>query len=116
MGGTLSQARREQPEEIAPSWCPTWPVEWQRALHLVRRHLDEGGALSLAAGEVVRRGEVLGRWARARRLGFDKPASVRQRMCEHVPGITPATEEEKPKARVSQAEKRGMHHRTAGAR
>ncbi|MFI9122260.1 hypothetical protein ACIGW0_23135 [Streptomyces bikiniensis] len=48
--GALSQARREQLEEIGPSWCPTWPVEWQQAFHLVRQHLDEGGTLPVAAG------------------------------------------------------------------
>ncbi|WP_406003840.1 helicase associated domain-containing protein [Streptomyces sp. NBC_00829] len=29
--GALPEDRREQLEEIDPSWCPTWPVEWQRA-------------------------------------------------------------------------------------
>ncbi|MFE8940921.1 Helicase associated domain protein [Streptomyces sp. NPDC007872] len=111
--GALSEARREQLEEIDPSWCPSWPVEWQRAFHLVRQHLDEGGVLPVAAGEVVRQGEDLGRWVRAQRLGFDKLTSVQQWMCEHVLGITPAAEEEKPKARVSQAEKWAMHYAAA---
>ncbi|MFC7924559.1 DEAD/DEAH box helicase [Streptomyces cinereoruber] len=111
--GALSEARREQLEEIDPSWCPSWPVEWQRAFHLVRQHLDEGGALPVAAGEVVRQGEDLGRWVRAQRLGFDKLSSVQQWMCEHVLGITPATEEEKPKPRTSQAEKWAMHYAAA---
>ncbi|MFE8937919.1 Helicase associated domain protein [Streptomyces sp. NPDC007872] len=111
--GALSEARREQLEEIDPSWCPSWSVEWQRAFHLVRQHLDEGGALSVAAGEVVRQGEDLGRWVRAQRLGFDKLTSVQQWMCEHVLGITPATQEEKPKARVSQAKKWAMHYAAA---
>ncbi|MFJ4343293.1 Helicase associated domain protein [Streptomyces sp. NPDC088915] len=111
--GALSEARREQMEEIDPSWCPSWPVEWQRAFHLVRQHLDEGGVVPVAAGEVVRQGEDLGRWVRAQRLGFDKLTSVQQWMCEHALGITPATEEEKPKARVSQAEKWAMHYAAA---
>ncbi|MFF5638746.1 hypothetical protein [Streptomyces sp. NPDC012825] len=87
--GALSEARCEQPEEIDPSWCPSWPVEWQRAFHLVRQHLDDGGTLPVAAGETVRQGEDLGRWVRAQRLGFDKLTSVQQWMCEHVLGITP---------------------------
>ncbi|WP_428986312.1 helicase associated domain-containing protein [Streptomyces camelliae] len=29
----LSVERYEQLEEIAPSWCPAWPVEWQRCFH-----------------------------------------------------------------------------------
>ncbi|MFF5638179.1 helicase associated domain-containing protein [Streptomyces sp. NPDC012825] len=111
--GALSQARREQLEEIDPSWCPSWPVEWQRTFHLVRQHLDEGGTLPLAARETVRQGEDLGRWVRAQRLGFDKLTSVQQWMCEHVLGITPATEEEKPKPRTSQAAKWAMHYTAA---
>ncbi|MFI1793006.1 helicase associated domain-containing protein [Streptomyces olivaceoviridis] len=38
--GALSDERREQLEDIDPSWCPSWPVEWQRAFHLVRLHLE----------------------------------------------------------------------------
>ncbi|MFC8582999.1 helicase [Streptomyces sp. NPDC057217] len=80
-----------------------------RASPLVRQHTDEGGALPVATGEVVRQGEDLGRWVRVQRLGFYKLTSVRQWMSEHVLGITPATEEEKPKPRTSQAEKWTRH-------
>ncbi|MFI1839711.1 helicase associated domain-containing protein [Streptomyces olivaceoviridis] len=38
--GAMSDERREQLEDIDPSWCPAWPVEWQRAFHLVRLHLE----------------------------------------------------------------------------
>ncbi|MFB8183351.1 Helicase associated domain protein [Streptomyces sp. NPDC055966] len=47
--GTLAPERCEQLEDIDPAWCPTWPVEWQRAFHLVRRHLDAGGTLQIMA-------------------------------------------------------------------
>ncbi|MFD4510961.1 Helicase associated domain protein [Streptomyces sp. NPDC058457] len=104
VAGALSDDRREQLEEIDASWCPTWPVEWQRAFHLIRLHLDEGGALPIEPGVVVRQGEDLGRWVRARRLGFDKLTAVQQWMCEHILGIAPATEDEKPK-RQTQAGK-----------
>ncbi|MFE1117816.1 hypothetical protein [Streptomyces rochei] len=40
--GALAEVRREQLEDIDPSWCPAWPVEWQRAFHFVRLHLDAG--------------------------------------------------------------------------
>ncbi|MFE1117288.1 helicase associated domain-containing protein [Streptomyces rochei] len=40
--GALAEVRREQLEDIDPSWCSAWPVEWQRAFHLVRLHLDAG--------------------------------------------------------------------------
>ena len=40
VAGALSDEWREHLEDIDPSWCPAWPVEWQRAFHLVRRHLE----------------------------------------------------------------------------
>ncbi|WP_405846126.1 Helicase associated domain protein [Streptomyces niveus] len=101
----MPEWRREQLEEIDPSWCPPWPVEWQRAFHLVRLHLEEGGTLPTAPGEVVRQSEDLGRWVRSVRLGWDKLTTVQQWMCEQVLGIEPATEDEKPKPRPTQADK-----------
>ncbi|WP_432758642.1 Helicase associated domain protein [Streptomyces lydicamycinicus] len=103
--GAMSQARREQLEDIDASWCPAWPVTWQRCFHLVRLHLDEGGTLPTVAGDVVRQGEDLGRWVMSVRLGWDKLTVVQQWMCEQVLGIEPATEGEKPKPRTSQADK-----------
>ncbi|MFE9029741.1 Helicase associated domain protein [Streptomyces iakyrus] len=111
--GALSEERREQLEEIDPSWCPTWPVEWQRCFHLVRRHLEAGGTLPMAPGGVVHQGEDLGRWVRAQRLGFDKLTAVQQWMCEHILGVTPATEDEKPKPRTSQADKWALNYQAA---
>ncbi|WP_250306627.1 Helicase associated domain protein [Streptomyces sp. A 4/2] len=112
--GALSQERREQLEEIDPSWCPAWPVEWQRAFHLTRMHLEEiGGELPTEPGAVMHRGEDLGRWVRAQRLGFDKLTTVQQWMCEQVLGITPATEHEKPKPRPTQADKWTMNYEAA---
>ncbi|MEU8527191.1 Helicase associated domain protein [Streptomyces sp. NPDC048629] len=108
--GALSAERHEQLEDIDPSWCPAWPVEWQRAFHLVRLHLEEaGGTLPTEPGEVMHQGEDLGRWVRAQRLGWDKLTTVQQWMCEQVLGITPATEDEKPKPRTSQAQKWALH-------
>ncbi|GGX97008.1 helicase [Streptomyces minutiscleroticus] len=103
--GALSEERREQLEGIDPSWCPAWPVEWQRAFHLVRRHLHDGGALPAEPGGVVRQGEDLGRWVRAQRLGFDKLTGGQQWMLENVLGIEPAGDEEKPRPRRTQADK-----------
>ncbi|MCX5096276.1 Helicase associated domain protein [Streptomyces sp. NBC_00365] len=103
--GALSRERREQLEDIDPSWCPTWPVEWQRAFHLTRLHLDEGGALPTEPGVAVRQAEDLGRWVRAQRLGFDKLTGVQQWMCEHILGVKAATEDEKPPPRRTQADK-----------
>ncbi|MGK5632656.1 Helicase associated domain protein, partial [Streptomyces sp. URMC 123] len=84
--GALSAERREQLEEIDPSWCPAWPVAWQRCFHLVRLHMEAGGELPTEPGTVVHQGDDLGRWVRAQRLGFDKLTSVQQWMCEHILG------------------------------
>ncbi|MFE7402342.1 Helicase associated domain protein [Streptomyces sp. NPDC057557] len=108
--GALPEERREQLEDIDPSWCPAWPVEWQRAFHLTRLHLEEtGGELPTEPGIVVHRGEDLGQWVRAQRLGWEKLTTVQQWMCEQVLGITPATEDEKPKPRTSQTQKWALH-------
>ncbi|WP_406516188.1 helicase associated domain-containing protein [Streptomyces sp. NBC_00873] len=107
--GAAAPERREQLEEIDASWCPSWPVTWQRCFHLTRMHLDEGGTLPTTAGEVVRQGEDLGRWVKSVRLGWDQLPGVQQWMCEQVLGIEPAGEDEKPKPRPSQADKWAMH-------
>ncbi|GAP52382.1 helicase [Streptomyces azureus] len=104
-GWVLSAERREQLEEIDPSWCPVWPVEWQRCFHLIRLHLEAGGLLPTEPGVAVHQGEDLGRWVRSVRLGWDKLTTVQRWMCEHILGIQPATENEKPKPRASQADK-----------
>ncbi|MEU8746517.1 Helicase associated domain protein [Streptomyces parvulus] len=103
--GALSQVRREQLEDIDPSWCPVWPVEWQRAFHLVRLHLDAGQPLPTSPGEVVHQGEDLGRWVRSVRHGWDNLTTVQQWMCEQVLGIEPAGEDAKPQPRRTQADK-----------
>ncbi|MET9506560.1 helicase associated domain-containing protein, partial [Streptomyces sp. NPDC006622] len=43
------------------------------------------------------------------RLGWDKLTGVQQWLCEQVLGIQPATDDEKPKPRTSQAEKWALH-------
>ncbi|WP_344543941.1 DEAD/DEAH box helicase [Streptomyces levis] len=111
--GALSDERREQLEDIDPSWCPAWPVEWQRAFHLTRLHLEAGGALPMEPGVVVHQGEDLGRWARSVRLGWDKLTTVQQWMCEQVLGITPTADDEKPPPRRTQADKWAMHYAAA---
>ncbi|MEU2264476.1 Helicase associated domain protein [Streptomyces sp. NPDC019645] len=111
--GALSDERREQLEDIDPAWCPTWPVEWQRCFHLTRQHLNEGGALPTAPGDVMHQGEDLGRWVRSVRLGWDNLTPVQQWMCEQVLGIEPATEDEKPPPRRTQADKWAMNYEAA---
>jgi superfamily II DNA or RNA helicase len=111
--GALSEERREQLEDIDPSWCLAWPVEWQRAFHLVRQHLEAGGELPTEPGTVMHQGEDLGRWVRSVRLGWDKLTTVQQWMCEQVLGIEPAAEDEKPQPRRTQADKWAMNYQAA---
>ncbi|MEU1407860.1 Helicase associated domain protein [Streptomyces sp. NPDC005728] len=111
--GALSEERREQLEDIDPSWCPAWPVEWQRAFHLVRLHLAAGGELPTEPTAVVHQSQDLGRWVRVQRFGFDKLSTVQQWMCEHILGITPATEDEKPAPHRTQADKWALNYTAA---
>ncbi|MGW5276911.1 helicase associated domain-containing protein [Streptomyces sp. NPDC004044] len=84
-------------------------MAWQRAFHLTRHHLDAGKTLPTEAGDVVHQGEDLGHWVRTQRLQWDKLSGVQQRMLEQVLGIEPASMDEKPKPRTSQADKWAMH-------
>ncbi|MFH9605603.1 Helicase associated domain protein [Streptomyces rochei] len=111
--GALSGERREQLEDIDPSWCPSWPVEWQRCFHLVRLHLEAGRPLPTEPGDVVHQGEDLGRWVRSVRLGWDNLTTVQQWMCEQVLGIEPAAEDEKPPPRRTQADKWALNYEAA---
>ncbi|MFE0581033.1 Helicase associated domain protein [Streptomyces sp. NPDC058874] len=112
--GALTTERREQLDDVDPSWCPSWAVEWQRAFHLVRLHLEKaGGELPMEPGAVVHQGEDLGRWVRSVRLGWDNLTTVQQWMCEQVLGITAATEEEKSPPRRTQADKWALNYQAA---
>ncbi|MEU0523066.1 DEAD/DEAH box helicase [Streptomyces niveus] len=109
----MPESRREQLEEIDPSWCPPWPLEWQRAFHLTRAHLEEGGTLPTTPGAVVRQGEDLGRWVQSVRLGWDQLSGVQQWMSEQVLGIQPATEDEKPPPPRTQTGKWALNYQAA---
>ncbi|MBO8191583.1 Helicase associated domain protein [Streptomyces oryzae] len=111
--GAMPEERREQLEDIDPAWCPTWPVEWQRAFHLVRLHLEAGRTLPTSPGDVVHQGEDLGRWVRSVRHGWDNLTTVQQWMCQHILDIQPATDDEKPKPRRSQADKWALNYAAA---
>ncbi|MFC9616586.1 Helicase associated domain protein [Streptomyces sp. NPDC056938] len=111
--GALSDERREQLEDIDASWCPSWPVTWQRCFHLVRQHLETGGELPTEPGTVMHQGEDLGRWVTSVRVGWDQLTGVQQWLCEQVLGIEPAPEDEKPKPRRTQADKWAMNYEAA---
>jgi hypothetical protein len=72
-----------------------------------------GGELPTEPGKVLVQSEDLGRWVHAQRLGWDKLTAVQQWMCEQVLGITPATKEEKPQPRRTQADKWAMNYEAA---
>ncbi|MFD7445919.1 Helicase associated domain protein [Streptomyces sp. NPDC059909] len=101
----LSDERREALDDIDPSWCPAWPLAWQRCFHLTRLHVHASGALPTTPGNVVRQGEDLGRWVRAQQLGWHRLTTVQQWMCRQVLGIEPAAKNEKPKPRRSHRDK-----------
>ena len=86
----ITQERREALEDIDPSWCPAWPVDWQRAFHLARLHREAVGALPVGPGTAVVQGEDLGRWVRAQQAGWGKLSAAQQWMLEHVLGVEPA--------------------------
>ncbi|MGJ5748619.1 helicase associated protein [Streptomyces puniciscabiei] len=88
-------------------------MEGQRAFHLTRLHLEADGKLPMEPGDVVHQGQDLGRWVRSVRLGWDKLTTVQQWMCEHILGIEPAAEDEKPKPRRTQADKWAMNYAAA---
>ncbi|MGW5308122.1 Helicase associated domain protein [Streptomyces griseoluteus] len=111
--GALSEMRREQLEDIDPSWCPAWAVEWQRCFHLLRRRLEAGRPLPTSPGDVVHQGEDLGRWVRSVRLGWGNLTTMQQWMCEQVLGIEPAAEDEKPPPRRTQADKWALNYQAA---
>jgi superfamily II DNA or RNA helicase len=108
--GALSGERRERLEDIDPAWCPAWPVEWQRAFHLVRIHLEAGHPLPTSPGDVVQQGEDLGRWVRSVRYCWYKLTAAQQWLCEHILGVTPAAEDGKPPPRRTQADKWAINY------
>ncbi|MFE6846638.1 Helicase associated domain protein [Streptomyces sp. NPDC057686] len=107
--GALPEERREALEAIDASWCPAWEISWQRAFHLTRLHLDAGGRLPLAPGEVVVQGEDLGRWVRTQRLAWEQLAWAQRWLLEHTLGVTAASAAERPQPRRTQAEKWAEH-------
>ncbi|MFI0242845.1 helicase associated domain-containing protein [Streptomyces sp. NPDC016845] len=92
--GTLTDERRQQLDDIDPGW--------QRCLRLLQAHLADGGSLPTKAGEVVVRGEDLGRWVTAQRYGFDQLLPAQQWLLENALGIKAAAEEERPVKRTQE--------------
>ncbi|MGV9567303.1 helicase associated domain-containing protein [Streptomyces sp. NPDC003480] len=93
--------------------APPGPSNGNAPSAFVRQHLAAGGQLPMSPGVVVHQGEDLGRWVRSVRLGWDKLTTVQQWMCEHILGIEPAGEDEKPQPRRTQADKWALNYAAA---
>lgn len=103
--GEMPESRLEALEAIDPGWCPLgWDVAWQRCFRLARAHVEAGGTLPTAGGELIVQGEDLGAWAAAQRHGWDKLKPAQQWLLESTLGLEPAPAEEKP-ARPSRDDK-----------
>ncbi|MEW2290993.1 Helicase associated domain protein [Streptomyces sp. NPDC047841] len=89
--GELPESRLAALEAIDPGWCPLgWDVAWQRCFTLARIHVQAGGALPEAAGELVVQGEDLGAWVVAQRHGWDKLSPAQQWLLDSTLGLEPA--------------------------
>jgi hypothetical protein len=98
--GALTAQRREALEQIDPAWCPAWPVDWQRAFHLARRHLQDGGNLTgHSAGQLVIQGEDLGRWITDQQNAWGQLGVVQKWLLSSVLGIAPAAVADQPKTK-----------------
>ncbi|MDX3235413.1 Helicase associated domain protein [Streptomyces sp. ME03-5709C] len=111
--GALSEERRDALEAIDPSWCPAWPVDWQRNYRLCRALIENGQALPMTPGEITVQGEDLGAWIQAQRLGWEQLLPAQAWMLENMLHLGPAEPAEKPPARRTQADKWAVNLRAA---
>ncbi|MEC4020518.1 DEAD/DEAH box helicase [Streptomyces sp. H27-D2] len=98
--GALTEARREALEDIDPGWCPAWDTGWQRCFRLAQAHVQGGGAVPTAPGDLLVQGEDLGRWATSCRLGWDTLQPAQQWLLENILSLDPAGEDERPVQRT----------------
>jgi superfamily II DNA or RNA helicase len=103
--GALTEERRDALEAIDPSWCPAWPVTWQRAYRLCRNLIEAGTPLPTKPGEATFQGEDLGAWVLAQRLDWEQLLPAQQWMLEHMLHLSPADASERPSAPRTQADK-----------
>jgi hypothetical protein len=48
--------------DVDPGWCPAWEIGWQRCYRLTLAHIQTGGTLPAAPGQLIVQGEELGVW------------------------------------------------------
>ncbi|WP_406865213.1 helicase associated domain-containing protein [Streptomyces solicamelliae] len=94
-GAGLSVERRRALEAIDPSWCPSWPVAWQRCFHLARLHVRGGGVLPEGSGCLVVQGEDLGQWAAVQRRQWDTLGAAQHWLLREALGLEPLPDSEK---------------------
>ncbi|WP_406156442.1 helicase associated domain-containing protein [Streptomyces sp. NBC_01005] len=92
----MTGARQDELDAIDPGWCPAWDTGWQRCYRLVHNHVQAGGTLPEAEGDVVVQGKDLGRWVTAQRFEWEQLLPVQQWILENTLQITPAGEDERP--------------------
>ncbi|MCX5338475.1 DEAD/DEAH box helicase [Streptomyces sp. NBC_00140] len=86
--GELPESRMEALNDIDPGWAPEWEIGWQRAYRLALAHVQAGGALPAAPGDVVVQGEDLGVWIAGQVAGWDRLVPVQQYLLETI-GVDP---------------------------
>ncbi|MDD1064303.1 helicase associated domain-containing protein, partial [Streptomyces cocklensis] len=111
--GALTEERRDALEAIDPSWCPAWPVAWQRAYRLCRGLITVGAPLPTAPGQTTLQGEDLGAWVQAQRLDWEQLQPAQAWMLENMLHLTPAQPDERPPAPRTQADKWALNIRAA---
>jgi superfamily II DNA or RNA helicase len=111
--GALTEERRDALDAIDPSWCPAWPVAWQRAYVLCRQLIEASAPLPTAPGQTTVQGEDLGAWVQAQRLGWDALLPAQAWMLEHMLSLSPAEPDERPQAPRTQADKWAVNIRAA---
>ncbi|MFJ5221155.1 Helicase associated domain protein [Streptomyces sp. NPDC088354] len=111
--GALSEERRDALEAIDPSWCPSWPVAWQRSYRLCRTLIENGQPLPTVPGETTVQGEDLGAWVRAQRLGWEQLLPAQVWMLQNMLHLSPADASERPPAPRTQADKWATNLRAA---
>ncbi|MGW2355133.1 Helicase associated domain protein [Actinacidiphila glaucinigra] len=111
--GALSEERRDALEAIDPSWCPSWPVVWQRSYRLCRALIEDGQPLPSVPGQVSVQGEDLGAWVQAQRLAWDALLPAQAWMLQNMLHLIPAEPSERPPAPRTQADKWAVNLRAA---
>ncbi|MFF1336225.1 Helicase associated domain protein [Streptomyces sp. NPDC058298] len=101
--GELSESRTEALNEIDPGWAPEWEIGWQRCYRLLLAHVQAGGALPTATGELVVQGEDLAVWIAGQTAGWDKLTPAQHYLLESL-GVDPERGPELRPVRTSQEE------------